>query len=178
MNTVTYNNKTFKISITTDEIISAVERIADQMNLELLDKNPLFICILNGAFVFAADLLRKLNFNCEVEFVKIASYNGLESTGEVKEIFGLDKPIENRTIVIIDDIVDTGATLIRFTEKLKLQNPLNIKIAAIFYKPNAHKFDINIDYKGLPVDDSFVVGYGMDYNGMGRNLKDLYSLTK
>lgn len=176
MDTVTFNNKTFKIAIPASEINLAVEKIANQMNIELNGKDPVFISLLNGAFVFTADLLRKLNFYCALTFVKLSSYEGMRSTGEVKEILGLGEPIENRTVVIIDDVVDTGATIHHFKNKLIILNPKEIKVAAMFYKPGPYKYDVKIDYRGLQVGDEFVVGYGLDYDGYGRNLKDLYSL--
>lgn len=140
-------------------------------------RTPVFLAILNGAFVFAADLVRACNFECEVTFVKLSSYEGLRSSGRINEVIGLEVDIRNRPVVIIEDIIDSGRTLSNFIPKLKDLGPESIEIACFLSKPEAMEYDLKIDFIGFEIPNRFVVGYGLDYNGLGRNLPDLYQLT-
>lgn len=176
MNQIHIEDKTFKLSIPFIEIDEAIASIAKSMDDELGECNPLFICVLNGSFMFAADLMKKLSFNCEISFVKLSSYKGVQSTGQVRSLIGLDENIEGRTVVILEDIVDTGVTVENMLDQLSLLNPLEIKIASLFFKPEVCRRDISIDFVGIEIPNEFVVGYGLDYNGLGRNLKDLYKV--
>ncbi len=171
-------NDSFKKHITADTIGIAVNEMAARMNLELKDKKPLFLIVLNGAFMFAADLLKQLTICCELSFIKVASYEGVSTTGNVRQLIGLDEDITGRTIVIVEDIVDTGHTISTIINYLQPKKPAMIKIATLLHKPEAYKKQIEIDYLGFVVQNDFLVGYGLDYDGEGRNLKDIYILDK
>jgi hypoxanthine phosphoribosyltransferase len=171
-------DKEFELSIPFNKIDNAIAQVAANMNKDLADKNPLLICILNGSFMFAADLMKKLNFTCEISFVKLSSYEGLGSTGKVNELIGLNEKIEGRTIVILEDIVDTGLTINNIKRQLLAYAPADLKIATLLFKPEACKTKVNIDYLGLEIPNEFIVGFGLDYNGYGRNYPDIYSAIK
>lgn len=178
MQLVTLKDKQFKPYISSDKIEAAVKKVANQINSELKNEMPLFIAVLNGSFMFAADLMKEIDLQCEISFVKLSSYHGTESTGKVTELIGLNQDIAGRTIVIIEDIVDTGNTIVKLTELLKSKNVKSYKIAAAFFKPSVYKKDIKIDYIGIEIPNDFVVGYGLDYDGLGRNFKDLLVLAE
>ncbi len=171
-------DKEFELSIPFEQIDKALEKMAEKMNAELADKDPLMICILNGSFMFAADIMKKLNFPCEISFVKLSSYEGTSTTGKVKEIIGLTEDIEGRTIVILEDIIDTGVTIKKIKKQLIGYAPADLKIASMLYKPDACNVDINIDYIGMDIPNEFIVGYGLDYNGYGRNLPNIYTVVE
>ena len=155
-----------------------IRHVAREINREMADTRPLFLPVLNGAFMFAADLLKEISVEgTEVTFIRVNSYVGTASTGEVKEILGLDDNIAGRDLVIIEDIVDTGRSIAYLLQELQARTPRRVKIAALFYKPAALVHDLTIDYAGIPLDNDFVVGRGLDYNGLGRNLPDLYTLV-
>lgn len=177
MRSIQLADKTFELSITSTEIQKAIWRIADQMDQDLKDKNPLMICILNGSFMFAADLMKKLTTPCQVSFVKVASYEGTQTTGTVKEIIGLSENIEGRTVVLLEDIVDTGVTIENIMKQITALKPLEVKVATLLFKPEACKRALTLDYIGLSIPNDFIVGYGLDYNGYGRNLPDIYSVV-
>lgn len=176
MSIVTICDKKFKHYVSRAEIGERVAAIAAQLQRDVQDKNPLFLCVLNGSFVFAADLLRCFTFPCEISFVKVASYHGTTSTGELKQLIGLNEQLTGRTVVVLEDIIDTGVTMGHIIKQLADLGASEVKIACCFFKPLAFKGNYGIDYKVLEIDDLFVVGYGMDYNGFGRNLPDLYQL--
>ncbi len=176
MKSVKLHDKEFKISITDKQIDDAIQKIADQINYDLKGKDVIFLAILNGSFMFAADLFRKIDFNCEITFLKLSSYQGTSSGGAVKELIGFNEDIAGKTLVILEDIVDTGNTLSVIHEKLAEQKPAEIKIASLLYKPEAYKKPYPIDYTGISIANDFVVGYGLDYDGLGRNLKDIYKV--
>ena len=159
------------------EIEEQVARVAEEINKDYEGKKPLFIAILNGAFIFASDLFKKINVQAEICFIKLASYKGVKSTGKVITAIGLDAEIYNRDVVIIEDIVDTGKTLSQFLPQLQHQHPASLKIAALLHKPSATIHSINIDYLGFTIPDKFVLGYGLDYDGLGRNIKEIYQLV-
>lgn len=177
MRSIQLADKTFELSITSTEIQKAIWRIADQMDQDLKDKNPLMICILNGSFMFAADLMKKLTTPCQVSFVKVASYEGTQTTGTVKEIIGLSENIEGRTVVLLEDIVDTGVTIENIMKQITALKPRDVKVATLLFKPEACKRKLTLDYIGLSIPNDFIVGYGLDYNGYGRNLPDIYSVV-
>lgn len=178
MSAIKLHDKTFEIYIEEAIIQEKVKSLAEQLSLDYKDKNPLFIAILNGSFMFAADLFKHLNINAEICFIKLASYKGVRSTGHVTTAIGLDHDIFNRHVIIIEDIVDTGKTLGFFIPKLYHQQPASLKIAALLHKPEATQHPLDIDYIGFSIPNKFVVGYGLDYDGLGRNLKEIYQLSE
>lgn len=178
MDTIQIKDKTFKPYIRREEIKAAIDKIASRINSELAGENPLFICVLNGAFVFAADLLREVTIESEITFMRMKSYSGTQSTGVVKIIHGLDEDIKGRTVVVVEDIVDTGFTMQRIINQLKEREPKQVKIATLLFKPKALKCNIHVDYAALEIPNDFIVGYGLDYDEQGRNLKDIYVISK
>ncbi len=154
-----------------------IDKLANQINSDYKDKCPLFIAILNGSFMFAADLFKELTIEAEICFIKLASYKGTKSTGNVITSIGLDEPLKDRHIIIVEDIVDTGKTLHDFLPQLINQQPASLKIAALLHKPEALLFPLTIDYLGFNVPNKFLLGYGLDYDGLGRNLKEIYQLV-
>jgi hypoxanthine phosphoribosyltransferase len=177
MSTIRIHDKTFEIYLSETAIQERVKDIADSINEEYKDKKPLFIAILNGSFMFAADLFKYLTINSEISFIKLASYRGMKSTGNVITSIGLDADLFGKDLIIIEDIVDTGKTLYNFLPKLKDHHPSSLKIAALLHKPEATRFPLNLDYVGFSIPDKFVVGYGLDYDGLGRNLKEIYQVV-
>ena len=176
MKTVKLHNKEFEIFITETEISAIVHSMANQIN-NIGIKNPLFIAVLNGSFLFAADIMRKINIpNSEISFIKLSSYLGTESTGEVNELIGLGQDIKNRNIIILEDIIDTGITLEKIISLLEKEEVADIKVATLLFKPEAYKKDIEIDFIGESIANDFVVGYGLDYDEIGRNLPHIYKL--
>lgn len=169
-------DKFFSPFITAAEIDAAIEKMAAQMNMNYKDKRPLFLSVLNGSFLFTADLLRKITVDCEVSFIKLSSYSGTQSTGVVNSLIGLNEDVTGREIIILEDIVDTGHTIVKLVDLLKEKNPSSIKVATLLYKPEAYKMDVPIDYVGLSVGNDFLIGYGLDYDGAARNLKEIYKI--
>ena len=172
------HDKTFDTYLSEEKIQEKVKKIADDLNRDYKNKHPLFIAILNGSFMFAADLFKYLNIEAEICFIKLASYSGMKSSGKVITAIGLDQELFQRDVVIVEDIVDTGKTLNEFLPKLEHQQPKSLKIAALLHKPEAMKFPLTIDYLGFSIPNKFVVGYGLDYDGLGRNLKEIYQLIE
>ena len=168
----------FKPFILEEEIKARIQAIGKDISKKFEGKNPLFIAILNGAFVFAADLVRAAEIQSEIIFVRIASYHGTQSSDEVKTVFGLDKDIKDRHIIIVEDIVDSGQTMHYFFNDLKEKQPASITLATLLVKPDALQFPIKPDYIGFEIPTKFVVGYGLDYDGLGRNFKAIYQLKK
>jgi hypoxanthine phosphoribosyltransferase len=177
MSTIRIHDKTFEIYLSEAAIQERVKNIADSINEEYRGKQPLFIAILNGSFMFASDLFKYLTIDTEISFIKLASYRGMKSTGKVITSIGLDADLFGKDLVIIEDIVDTGKTLYNFLPKLKDHHPSSLKIAALLHKPEATRFPLNLDYVGFSIPDKFVVGYGLDYDGLGRNLKEIYQVV-
>lgn len=171
-------DKTFKPYLTSSEIGRAIQKIADQINLEYHDKNPLFIAILNGSFIFASDLFKKINVPAEISFIKLASYQGTKSTGNVITAIGLETDLFDRHVVVLEDIIDTGKTLSAFLPQLQHQQPKSLKVCTLLHKKEATKYSIDIDYLGFEIPDLFVVGYGLDYNGYGRNLDQIMQIDE
>ena len=172
------NDKTFKLHISGSDILKQVERVSLEIAKDYEDKNPIFIVVLNGAFMFASDLMKAYPYNCEVSFVKLASYEGTTSVEKVKQLIGLNHSIEGRDIVIIEDIVDTGITMSDLLSDLQERKPASIKIATLFFKPKAFQKDYDVHYIGFEIGNEFIVGYGLDYDQLGRNLKDIYIITQ
>lgn len=177
MDTIKIKDKTFCISIPKDTIQKEVSRVAEEINRDLAGKNPLFLSVLNGAFMFAADLMKQITIPCEISFVKLASYQGIVSSGVIKEVIGINEDITDRTIVIVEDIVDTGFTMQRLLETLGTRHPKEIKIASLLVKPDKLEVDLNVDYVALNIPNDFIVGYGLDYDGYGRNYPDIYTIV-
>jgi len=171
------HDKTFDIYLSEAEIQQRVKEIAETINKEYQGKRPLIIAILNGSFMFAADLFKHLTIDTEISFIKLASYKGMKSTGNVVTSIGLDAELYGKDVIIIEDIVDTGKTLYNFLPKLKDHHPASLKIAALLHKPDASKFPLTLDYVGFSIPDKFVIGYGLDYDGRGRNLKEIYQVV-
>ena len=176
MKQVTIEDKSFGIYIQDQEIQQAIQTIANEMNVLYTDKKPIFISVLNGAFMFTADLLKKIEVPCELSFIKLSSYSGTTSTGTVKEIVGLQEEIAGRDVIVIEDIIDTGITMQKIISQLGLKNPASIRIATLLLKPDSVKVPIKPDFVCFSIPDKFVVGYGLDLNGIGRNLPDIYQL--
>jgi hypoxanthine phosphoribosyltransferase len=177
MSTIRIHDKTFEIYLSESAIQERVKNIADSINEEYRDKKPLFIAILNGSFMFASDLFKYLTINSEISFIKLASYRGMKSTGNVITSIGLDADLFGKDLIIVEDIVDTGKTLYNFLPKLRDHHPSSLKIAALLHKPEATRFPLHLDYVGFSIPDKFVVGYGLDYDGLGRNLKEIYQVV-
>jgi hypoxanthine phosphoribosyltransferase len=178
MPTIKVNGKDFEISIHASVINAAVDKMAVEIDHDYEGMNPLFLGILNGSFIFAADLIRKITIPCQISFLKYSSYSGTTSTKDVKELIGLNEKINGRHLIIVEDIVDTGLTLDKILQDLKRFNPASVKIACFSFKKDAFTKDFKIDYLGITLPDEFVVGYGLDYDGYGRNLPDIYKLAK
>lgn len=168
----------FETYINKKVIKQKVKEMGKELEKEFKDKKPIFLAILNGSFVFAADLVRACNFEHEISFIKLTSYEGTTSSGKVVTQIGLQEDLADRDVIIVEDIVDTGTTIFHFLPTLKKSNPKSITIVSLLQKPAALKFPLEIDYVGFEIPNKFVVGYGLDYNGLGRNLKDIYQLRE
>ncbi len=168
------HEREFEPFIFSDEVALRVQEIAQQISTEYEGKNPLFLAVLNGAFIFAADLLRQISLQSEISFVKIASYEGTQSSGSIKQLIGFTEALEGRHVVILEDIVDTGLSMQHIIEQVKKHQPASVKIATLLLKPTSLKVDLKIDYTGFEIESRFVLGYGMDYDGIGRNLPHIY----
>ena len=169
---------TFETSISAESIQAEVSRIAEDMNRDLANKNPIFLGILNGAFMFASDLFKQINIPCQITFLKLASYEGIQSSGTVKQLIGINQDLKDRTVVILEDIVDTGITLETIIRQLSGYQPKEILVATMLHKPDALQKKVKLDYVGFNIPNEFVLGYGLDYNGYARNLPEIYTLVK
>lgn len=174
---ITIKDKQFKPYISQQQLSEAVKKIADSINKDLQKDLPVFLVVLNGSFMFAADLLKEVTIPCEISFIKVASYHGTTSSGTVTELIGLSEDISGRSVVIIEDIVDTGITLERLITVLNRKNVKQIKVATVLLKPESYTKEFKIDYYGMKIPNDFVIGYGLDYDGLGRNLKEIYVLA-
>jgi hypoxanthine phosphoribosyltransferase len=178
MQTINVKDKSFSLFIPEKEILKEVKRIATQINRDYAGKEPVFLAVLNGSFVFAADLMKEVNLPCEISFVKMASYQGVNTTGQIREVIGLNVDLTDRPVIVVEDIVDTGLTMAHMLEVLKKQNPASIDICTLLLKPGKLQVDLNIRYCCLEIPNDFIVGYGLDYDGYGRNTRDIYTLVK
>jgi len=178
MSTIKVHDKTFDTFLSESAINEQVKRIAQEINTDYKGKTPLFIAILNGSFMFASDLFKELNIEAQVCFIKLASYQGVKSTGNVVTSIGLDVSLKDREVIVIEDIVDTGKTLHDFLPQIMDQHPSSLKIATLLHKPEALKYPLKIDYVGFSIPNKFVVGYGLDYDGLGRNLREIFQLAE
>ena len=175
--TIKVKDKTFSVSISERALKRQIKRIAEKINRDYEGQEPVFLAVLNGSFIFAADLLREIDLPCEISFVKLASYEGTSSTGSIREVIGLNIDITGRPVIIIEDIVDTGLTMAHMLETLKKQNPASIDICTLLLKPDKLQVKLDIRYVCMQIPDDFVVGYGLDYDGFGRNTKDIYTIV-
>ena len=170
-------DKTFEVSIPEAEIKERVKAVAQQLSHDMEGKNPLLLAVLNGSFIFAADLMREMTIPCEISFVKLASYQGTTSTGKIHEVLGINEDLTDRHVVIVEDIIDTGLTMKRMVESLGTRNPASVHICALLVKPDKLQVDLDIEYTAMKIPNDFIVGYGLDYDQHGRELKDIYTLV-
>lgn len=177
MDTIKILDKTFKTFISESEIQKRVAAVAEKINHDMAGKNPLLLAVLNGSFIFAADLMRNLTIPCEISFVKLASYQGTTSTGTIKEVIGINEDLTGRTIVIVEDIVESGLTIKRMMEQLGTRNPASVQVCTLFFKPDRLQEDLKLDYVAFEIPNDFILGYGLDYDQAARGLKDIYSLV-
>lgn len=178
MDPIKIHDKKFKISYPESEILERVKAVADRINKDMAGKNPLFLAVLNGSFIFAADLMRMITIPCEISFVKLASYQGTMSTGKIKEVIGINEDISGRTVIIVEDIVESGLTMKRMIDSLGTRNPESVHICTLLLKPEKLTVDLNIEYAAMEIPNDFIVGYGLDYNQQGRNLRNIYTLVE
>ncbi len=178
MKPITIHDQQFEVYIHRDKIAQAVTSLAKQLKNDLNGEVPIFISILNGGFVFAADFIRAFDGECEISFIKLASYEKTKSTGKVKQLLGINEELSGRTIVVLEDIIDTGTTLQKIHEILGEEKLKDFKIVTLFFKPDVFRKELHIDYVSFEIPDYFIVGYGLDYDRLGRNLPDVYKLLK
>ena len=171
-------DKVFETSITEAEIQERVKAVANRINKDMADKNPILLAVLNGSFMFAADLMRMLTIPCEISFVKLASYQGTTSTGTIKEVIGINEDLSGRTVIIIEDIVESGLTIKRMIETIGTRAPKSIHICTLLIKPDRLTVPLDVEYAAIEIPNDFIVGYGLDYNQHGRNLRDIYTLVE
>ncbi len=177
MERVTLHDKTFRTYITNQEIEKDIQAVADRLNHDLAGaEHPIFLCVLKGSFMFFASLMQKLIIQPEVEFIRLASYTGTQSTGEVKQIMGLDRDLTGKTVVLVEDIIDTGNTIVKLHELIRQKQAKDIRICTLVMKPEVYDKSLKIDYCAREIENRFIVGYGLDYDQLGRELKDIYIL--
>lgn len=176
MSVVKIQDKLFETSISEAEIKQRVKAVAEQINRDMAGKNPLLLAVLNGAFIFAADLMREITIPCEISFVKLASYQGVTSSGTVKEVIGINENLSGRMVIIVEDIVESGLTMKRMIESIGTRNPASVHICTLLLKPDRLKVPLTIDYVAFRIPNDFILGYGLDYDQQGRQLKDIYTL--
>ncbi|MFN8309378.1 MAG: hypoxanthine phosphoribosyltransferase [Chitinophagales bacterium] len=174
MQKVTLDDRTFRLYLKESQIQQAIKQIAEKINNDYIGKCPLLVPILNGSFMFAADLMKQLLCDCHLSFIKVASYQGVSTDGKVASLIGLNESIEGRHVIILEDIVDSGHTLAKVLPSFREQRPASLKVATLLHKPNALKVPVQVDYSGIEIPNDFIVGFGLDYNGFGRNLRDIY----
>lgn len=178
MSVVKIKDKTFKTSIPEAQILERVKAVAERINTDMADKNPLLLAMLNGSFVFAADLMREITVPCEISFVKMSSYQGTSSIGKVKQLLGLNEDIKGRTVIIVEDIVESGLTLKTLLETLKEKEPADVQICTLLFKPDCLQVPLDIKYVAMEIPNDFILGYGLDYDQQGRNLRDIYTVVE
>ncbi|WP_225986460.1 hypoxanthine phosphoribosyltransferase [Rufibacter sp. LB8] len=173
---VTIHDKQFSIYLPERKILHNVEIVAARLSHDYRGKKPIFLAVLNGSFMFAADLMKEMSTPCEISFIRLKSYTDMQSTGQVKEIMGLSEDIKDRHVVILEDIVDTGHTMAGLLPQLKKESPASVEIATLLIKPECLQHNLAVKYPAMSIGNDFVVGYGLDYNGLGRNLRDIYKV--
>jgi hypoxanthine phosphoribosyltransferase len=178
METLKIHDRKFSESINSHTIQSAVEKIAHELNHDLMYQDVVFVAVLNGAFMFTSDLIKQIKLNCRISFLKIASYEGVESSGTPKELIGINEVLKDKVLVVVEDIVDTGNTLNLILKHLHQHQPAEIKVVTLLFKPDSFEYNFKLDYVGFRIPSEFVVGYGLDYNGLGRNLNSIYTLAE
>lgn len=178
METLQVKDKKFAVSIPEREILRQVKRVADEINRDLVETEPLFLAVLNGAFMFAADLMKEVKLSSEIQFIKLASYEGTTSTGSITEMIGLSVSVEGRDVVIVEDIIDSGLTMKHLIETLQQKNPRSISICSLLVKPGNLKVDLDVKYRCFDIPNDFILGYGLDYDGFGRNTRDIYTVIE
>ncbi len=176
--TVTLGDKSFRLYISEEQILAAIKQIADKINQDFHGKCPLIVPVLNGSFMFASDLMKQLTCQCQITFIKASSYKGTESTGQLTALIGINEDISGRDVIILEDIIDTGHTLAKIIPSIRDLKPASVRVATLLFKPKALKTDITIDYTGIEIPNEFIVGYGLDYDGLGRNLKEIYQVIE
>ena len=178
MQKVKIRDKEFAVSIPKKQIEKRIAELGEQITKDYQGKHPVFLVVLKGAFLFAADLIRNVKLDCEITFIRVGSYEGTQSTGVVRSILGLSEKIHDKHLVVIEDIVDTGNTIVHLLDELKKSHPLDIRVATLLLKPAALKHNLQVDYIGFSVPNDFLVGYGLDYDGLGRNLDEIYKIVE
>ena len=178
MDNVKILDKEFSIYLTEAQILKEVKRVAEQINEDLKDEKPIFMGILNGSFMFASDLYKDITLDSKITFLKLASYDGTSSTGKIKRLIGINEDIKDKTVIVIEDIVDTGNTLESIIKQLRGYEPKAIKLVTLLFKPEAYTKDFPIDYKCFDIPNDFILGYGLDYDGYGRNLRHIYKIIE
>jgi hypoxanthine phosphoribosyltransferase len=177
MKRITILDKEFEISYPSEIIQQAITRVAQQINKDLKGKEVVFLGILNGSFMFAADLFKQIDFPCQITFLKLASYEGTSTTGKVKKLIGINENLKGKTVVVVEDIIDTGNTIVNIINQITEYQPEKVVISTLLMKPEVYTKDIKIDYIGMEIPNHFIVGYGLDYDGFGRNLPDIYTVV-
>ncbi|MCI5711273.1 MAG: hypoxanthine phosphoribosyltransferase [Prevotella sp.] len=177
MSRVKIKDKTFETSIPEAEILKRIQAVADRINKDMEGKTPIFLAVLNGSFMFAADLMKMVTIPCEISFVKLASYEGTSSTGKIKKMIGINTDLTGRNVIIVEDIVESGLTMQNMLDQLKEHNPASVSICTLLLKPEKLTVDLDIDYTVMEIPNDFIVGYGLDYDQQGRNLRDIYTLV-
>ena len=177
MSRVKIKDKTFETSIPEAEILKSIQAVADRINKDMEGKTPIFLAVLNGSFMFAADLMKMVTIPCEISFVKLASYEGTSSTGKIKKMIGINTDLTGRNVIIVEDIVESGLTMQNMLDQLKEHNPASVSICTLLLKPEKLTVDLDIDYTVMEIPNDFIVGYGLDYDQQGRNLRDIYTLV-
>lgn len=175
---ISVKDKKFRVSICADDLQKNVKRIASEINRDYKGREIMFVSILNGAFMFAADLLKNIELDCQISFIKLSSYSGTSSTGAVKELIGLNSDISGKDVVVVEDIIETGLTIGTAIQMLRQNGAKSVKVASLIFKPDSFKSNYNVDYIGFKLPKSFIVGYGLDYDGYGRNLPEIYSIVE
>jgi hypoxanthine phosphoribosyltransferase len=179
MTQITLYDKIFSKYISSREIVKAVQNVAERINNDMRNEDlPVFLSVLNGAFMFTSDLMKYIKFDCLLSFIKLSSYDGLSSQGKVRELIGLNHDLSGKTVIILEDIVDTGVTMEHLIDAISQHNPKQLKIATMLFKPEVYSKDFKLDYTGIHVPNDFIVGYGLDYNGLGRNYPEIYKIVK
>lgn len=176
MDTIQVKDKKFSKFLSEQEILEQVKRVAGEINRDYEGKNPLFLCVLNGSFMFASDLMKEITVSCNIHFVKLASYEGVVSTGKIREVIGISQSLKDRDVIIVEDIVDTGKTMEHMIEALGTREPNSIQVCTLLCKPGKLEVDLDLKYIAMNIPDDFIVGYGLDYDGFGRNYRDIYKI--